>query len=219
MTRAGRVPTAPPAPATKSRTLQVQATEGRTEDRIMADGAVGGIAGNAMTLAAYSQGLFGELSVTDCALSLQATIGAVSRGDLAIAEATLTSQALALDAIFGELARRASVNLGKNLPATETYLRLALKAQAQSRATFETLAAIKNPPVVYARQANINNGGQQQVNNAAPPRAPVMNSRTAQNELLEVPHGNQLDTGAQAPTGRVDSRVETVAAVHRATER
>jgi len=55
------------------------------------------------------------------------------------------------------------------LSAMETYLRLALKAQAQSRATLETLAAIKNPPVVFARQANINHGGQQQVNNGTAP--------------------------------------------------
>jgi hypothetical protein len=48
-------------------------------------------------------------------------------------------------------------------------MRLALRAQGQCRATLETLAAIKNPPVVFARQANINNGGQQQVNNAPAP--------------------------------------------------
>ena len=50
------------------------------------------------------------------------------------------------------------------MQAAETYVRLALKAQAQCRATLETLATIKNPPVVYARQANIA-AGRQQVNN------------------------------------------------------
>lgn len=34
------------------------------------------------------------------------------------------------------------------------------KAQSQCRATLETLAAIKNPPVIYAKQANISNGPQ-----------------------------------------------------------
>ena len=42
-------------------------------------------------------------------------------------------------------------------------MRMAMKAQNQCRMTLETLATIKNPPVVFAKQANINNGGQQQV--------------------------------------------------------
>jgi hypothetical protein len=40
-------------------------------------------------------------------------------------------------------------------------MRMALKAQAQCRATLETLATIKNPSVVFARQANIAQGPQQ----------------------------------------------------------
>ena len=34
-------------------------------------------------------------------------------------------------------------------------MRLALKTQSQCRATVETLAALKNPPLVFAKQANI----------------------------------------------------------------
>ena len=65
------------------------------------------------------------------------------------------------------LARRA-VNQ-EYLKQYETYLRLALKAQNQSRMTLETLATLKNPPVVFAKQANINQGnGNQQVNNGTP---------------------------------------------------
>ena len=44
---------------------------------------------------------------------------------------------------------------------SEAYMRMALKAQSQCRATVETLATIKNPPVVFARQANIAQGPQQ----------------------------------------------------------
>jgi hypothetical protein len=46
----------------------------------------------------------------------------------------------------------------------ENYMRMAMRAQNQCRMTLETLATIKNPPVVFAKQANINNGGQKQVN-------------------------------------------------------
>ena len=73
----------------------------------------------------------------------------------------------ALQAIFMNLARRAASP--EYLKQWEAYLRMAMKAQNQCRMTLETLATIKNPPVVFARQANINNGGQQQVNNGPVP--------------------------------------------------
>lgn len=86
-------------------------------------------------------------------------------------KATLTEHAAALDAIFTELARRGALNLGEYLSASETYLRLALKAQSQCHATLETLAEIKNPhPVAFVQQANIAHGPQQ-VNNGAESRA------------------------------------------------
>jgi hypothetical protein len=91
-------------------------------------------------------------------------------------------------------------------------MRVALKAQAQCRATLETLAAIKNPPLVYAKQANVTTGPQQ-INNGT--------MRTGENQiqpskLLEAEHGNYLDTGAQTAPARVDSDLETVGAVNRA---
>jgi hypothetical protein len=60
-------------------------------------------------------------------------------------EATLATQAVALNAIFTEMARRSGLNMGEYVSASESYMKLALKAQAQCRATIETLAAIKNP--------------------------------------------------------------------------
>ena len=44
---------------------------------------------------------------------------------------------------------------------------LALKAQSQSRATVEALAAVKSPPVVLANQMNVANGSQQDNNGTA----------------------------------------------------
>jgi hypothetical protein len=48
--------------------------------------------------------------------------------------------------------------MGEYVDAADTYMRLALRAQSQCRATLETLAAIKNPPVAFANQANIAHG-------------------------------------------------------------
>lgn len=89
---------------------------------------------------------------------------AVNDGDLAGLEGILTAQAVALNAVFSELARRGFTTLGHRLDAADGYIRLALRAQSQFRASVETLALMKNPPV-FARHANINNGGQQQINN------------------------------------------------------
>ena len=133
---------------------------------------------------------------------------------MASAEATLVAQADTLDAIFNELARRAALNMGEYLGATETYLRLALKAQSQCRATLETLAAIRNPPVIYARQANVTTGPQQ-INNgvAAPTRG--RESETAQTQLLEATDGKRLDTGTASAAGGCNSSLEAVGAIDR----
>jgi hypothetical protein len=99
-------------------------------------------------------------------------------GDMGRGESMLITQAHTLDAIVNNLARRAARNFGEYLQAGETYMHLALKAQSQCRATLETLAAVKNPPIVYAQQANIA-AGPQQVNNG------IEASRTGENEIQQ----------------------------------
>jgi hypothetical protein len=156
---------------------------------------------------------------------LKETAKAVNGGDLSGAESMLTAQATALNAVFGELSRRAALNMGEYLGATESYMRLALKAQGQCRATLETLAAIKNPPVVFARQANINNGGQQQVNNGAGPDPSNSSqaragSRAAketieQTGLLEASDGKRLDARAASTASGTDPNMATVARIDR----
>ena len=98
---------------------------------------------------------------------LRAQSEAVQGGDLSRAEAMLTAQAHTLDAVFHHLAGRALANMGEYLGATETYLKLALRAQAQATRTWEVVSAIQNPPVAgYIKQANIAHG-HQQVNNGS----------------------------------------------------
>ena len=63
----------------------------------------------------------------------------------------------------------------------ETYMRMALKAQSQCRATLKTLANIKNPPVVFARQANIAQGPQQVNNGMMPAGEPRAGPRENEN--------------------------------------
>jgi hypothetical protein len=69
-------------------------------------------------------------------------------------EYMLTSQAIALDSIFNRLAIQAHASIGKHPKVVDTYLRLALKAQNQCRATAESLVNIKSPRQ-YISQTNV----------------------------------------------------------------
>ena len=123
---------------------------GRTRDQLMAQVAADGIFGNARSLVSFGEPTFGELSLTDCAKVLKVTAQGLNDGDLSAAVTMLAAQAVALNAMFGELARVGQANMFKAPDYADRYLRLAFKAQGQSRATLETLAVIKNPPVVFA---------------------------------------------------------------------
>jgi hypothetical protein len=213
--------TAPPID--KSRYLQVTRDSTKTEDRQFAELLTDGIAVNATTAVQFGKRDHSGLALTEVVNSLEAAGKAVNSGDTAGLERMLTAQAISLNTMFAEMAWRASLNMGTNLDAAETYMRLALRAQNQSRSTAETLAAIKNPPVVFARQANINNGGQQQVNNGpASPKtlAPAQEGKTQQTKLLEeVTHVERLDAGAPRAPGKAHQELEAVGVVHRATKR
>ena len=212
------------APVDKTRRLQVNRDASKTEDRQFADLVTDGLVSNAATAIRFVKQEHGDVSLTELVASLRDQGEAVNRGDFAAAERMLIAQAVALNAVFAELARRAALNMGEHLGATESYMRLALKAQSQSRATVETLAAIKNPPVVFARQANINNGGQQQVNNGtAPPlttaHAHAEKSQSAPTELLEATNVQRLDTRAASAAGGTDQGLAPMGALNRATNR
>ena len=140
-------------------------------------------------------------------------------------EAMLISQATALQTIFTSLARRAQdQQLQKHF---ESFLGLALKAQAQSRATISALADLKNPrQATFVKQANIANGPQQ-VNNGAGAdgsahvhgHAHAKKSAPEQNKLLEADHGQpggRMDTRAAQAAKRSNQAVETMESVYRA---
>jgi hypothetical protein len=145
----------------------------------------------AVATQAFSK-VFGETKVLALVDELRKQCDQVTGNNMDRAEDILTTQAHTLDAIFNELARRAALNMSDHINATDRYLRLALKAQSQCRATLETLATIKNPPVIYAKQANISNGPQQ-VNNGTSAHVREENVNQS-NELLELQHGQRLDT-------------------------
>lgn len=162
---------------------------------------------------------FGEQNISLLVDELSASIGRVQGGNMKKCEALLMGQAQALQAMFTNFARRAlKQEYQKNL---ESFFRMALKAQNQCRMTLETLATIKNPPVIYAKQANIANGPQQ-VNNGASSVPHAREEKPIQsNELLTdgVEHGQTLDTRRTATAGGANQGLAAVEAIDRPAHR
>lgn len=133
-------------------------------------------------------------------------------GDLGKAEAMLYAQAQTLDAIFLNLATRAHRQMGQGdyLYAADTYMKLALRAQSQCRATLEALASIKNPPVVYAKQANVTTGPQQVNNTINSLGTPVVKAENLPNELSGGQHELRENRGASQTAVGSDPSLEAL---------
>ncbi len=145
-------------------TLKIKQDNEKSENRLFAEIGLSSSVLNTFTAITYAKGSMGEISITDAVAVMKDKVNQVNANDTKALEGTLTAQATALDAIFNELARRA---IGSDtMSKLEIYLRLGLKAQAQCARTIEVIATMKNPPVVFAKQANISNGNQQ-VNNGS----------------------------------------------------
>ncbi|GAC1357351.1 MAG: hypothetical protein NVSMB34_11930 [Variovorax sp.] len=153
---------------------------------------------------------------------LSASVNRSREGELFTLESMLIGQATALETIFTSLARRAQMQESqRNL---EAFLGLALKAQAQSRATISALVDLKFPrqQATFVKQANIAHGPQQVNNSVAPSGGAVSRAeetRVGQNKLLEADHGQpgqRMVTGAQAAPARGNPAVEALVKIHRA---
>ena len=155
------------------------------------------------------------------------TVKGVAAGDLSVLEKMLLSQSVTLQAMFADLAFKAQQQTSRD--NLQTVTSLALKAATGSRQAITALAELRMPKqVLFAKQANVNNGGQQQVNNggAAPSgtvradaRPPAANSTTAPSELLEQQYGQWMDPRAAGTASGADSRVEALGEVHRPAHR
>jgi len=191
--------------------ITVEQTKDETEERAIARVALSPSLQSALTLKEYSKS-FDNLDLMSFVEELRHQVDETLDGDLGRAEAMLTTQAHTLDAIFGNLARRAI--RAEYLSSFDTYLKLGLRAQSQCRATWESLAAIKNPMGrAYVGQANFAHN--QQINNQAEPSRTPENKKSP-NELMEKTDGEWLDRGTPREAVGVDPELETVDEKHRA---
>jgi len=208
----------------RRRTLEFTDKQSKTEGEAVAKAATMHGMNSALLIAEYIGGLYGDKAgLTDWMTALQDKTNAIQSGDMKSVEAVLTGQALALDAIFTNMARKAILN--NRMDQLDLCMRLALKAQNQSRATLEAVAALKNPQqTVFLKQANIANGPQQVNNNFTQQPQPESgvetspkNFKSEQNKLLSAHEEiDRLDTGTAGKAGGIDQNVEAVGSVNRA---
>ncbi len=163
-----------------------------------------------ITIASWNNRRFRNANINELVKDLSDQGAKASSGDFSRLESMLAIQAHTLDALFNEYAVLAQLNIREHLPASESFMRLALKAQSQCRATIETLATVKNPPAVaFVKQANIASG-HQQVNNGVGSTA--RGTSIQANELLESHERLERRTSQEASFG--NSKMATLEAIH-----
>jgi len=148
--------------------------------------------------------------------ALEHEIKQVSGGDMSRPEGMLVAQAHTLDMIFNTLVLKASHNLRADyLEATDRLMRLALKAQSQSRSTLEALAEIKNPrPVAFVKQANFANGPQQVNNGSMPEASRARENENQQDKLLEKDNGEWMDARTAGAAVGINPEMATVGEIN-----
>jgi len=165
----------------------------------------------------------GPIDITACAAKTKAAARRVADGDLSGLEAILAAQAITLNALFARHTQH-SIHAA-DVDRAEAHMRMALRAQSQCRATVETLGALKNPPVVFARQANIA-AGPQQVNNQVNHPAAIGNGAghahaeeiaIPPNRLLEAHGRNGMERIAEGTATGGHSPLAAVGAIDGAT--
>ena len=163
-----------------------------------------------------NSGLGEHMDVPTMLATLREQAKAVNDGDLQQAESMLMNQATALQSLFARLTEKA---MGADyLTSFEGFMRMALRAQSQCRTTLETLSAIKNPPIVYAKQANIAQG-HQQVNNGTMKPSRARETENEQTQLSEADHELLPDTRTSRHESQVNPALETLGEIDRAKVR
>ncbi|NQW58515.1 MAG: hypothetical protein HQ456_07385 [Polynucleobacter sp.] len=191
---------------TKNQVLELRLREGQTKEQALTEFNSKSAFLSTATKESFHISFGQDFNFQSNMQVLEKTIQEIQSGDLSKIEEMYISQAVALEAMFASLARRAKAQ--DKLLQYETHMRLALKAQNQCRATLQALVQLKQPSnTTFVKQANIAQG-HQQVNNLAEKNI------TPQNELLRSGDA-KLDSGRKAAPERVNTALEALDEVDR----
>ncbi len=203
------------APPSDPQTLTLDDVQDEALPQTKARAAIKASINAVLVVNAFQGNIMGkDVDIGELATTMQTTFKEVNDGDLSTMEAMLVGQATALQTMFTSLAMKAANQ--EYLKNYQSFMVLALKAQAQSRATISALVDIKYPKqtATFVNQANIANGPQQINNGATLSRTGDIKSMP--NKLLEADHGERMDIGTQSKTCRVNQGMATLESVHRA---
>ena len=190
---------------TKSQVLELRLKEGQTKEQALTEFNSKSAFLSAATKESFHVSFGQDFDFQSSMQVLEKTIQEIHSGDLSKIEEMYISQAVALEAMFVSLARRAKAQ--EKLLQYETHMRFALKAQNQCRATLQALVQLKQPSnTTFVKQANIAQG-HQQVNNL-----PEKNI-TPQNELLKGSYA-ELDNGTTPTTKGIDTTLEALGKIN-----
>jgi hypothetical protein len=142
--------------------LQVEQSPEETGAEAMARTLLQPALKNAAAASGFTNKLLGDIEapgISDYANDVQRVARMASEGDLTMASRILAAQAVALDSMFAELARRSALNMGEYPEAADRYGRLALRAQSNCRTTLEALAKLHQPREQTVRHVHVNEGG------------------------------------------------------------
>jgi hypothetical protein len=179
------------APPRDPKVLSLPAKQGEAMPQVKARAATKASVNAALVVNAFQGNIMGkDVDIGELVTEMQTKFKDVKDGDLSTLEAMLVGQATALQSMFTSLAMRAASQ--EQLKQYQMFMTLALKAQAQSRATISALVDLKYPKqaATFVKQANMTTGPQQ-VNNGAIPNqyaqahAHTGNIQSEQNKLLE----------------------------------
>ena len=198
-------------------TLTITKEEGKSELRQLTEIQLSPLINNALTLQVVAAGNSDKIDITEAVEVMKEKSEKIIAGDLSELEATLAAQVITLNTIYNTLILRFAHSMGNSLKLTETYMRLALKAQSQCARTAEILAAMKNPPIVIAKQANIAQG-HQQINNGNQYPAHAGKTKNSANELLSEDNHATLDTRGTIEAGGIDKELAAVETIDRSKD-
>ena len=143
-----------------------------------------------------NKGLDEHLDIPQLMAVLKAESKRLSEGKSEDVGPILANQAIALQSLFARLTERGlSQNSMSNI---EAFMKLALRAQSQCRATLETLSSLNKAPTVFAQQANV--ATNQQIN-------------YSQNQLLGDEDELRQDARASGAEKAVNPEMEAVGKV------
>ena len=145
-------------------TLVIPPTEGVTKGQAMARVLFEPSVRHGLSASAFAGKFMGSSTdkpgITDCAEYIRSEGAKAESGDLAMASRMLAAQAITLDSMFTEFARRVALNMSEYVQAAELYWRMAMKAQSNCRTTLEALAKLHQPREQTVRHVHVNDGGQ-----------------------------------------------------------